>query len=523
MSERANYGGGPNPWLIAVTVMLGTFMEVLDTSVANVALPNIAGNLSAGSDESTWVLTSYLVSNAIVMPLSSWFSSIFGRKRFYLACVLLFTLSSLLCGLAPSLGALVLFRVLQGVGGGFLVPISQAVLVETFPARLQGMAMAVYGLGVMFAPVVGPTLGGWITDNYSWRWIFFINVPVGLIAIVLSYLLISDPPYLVRKGLRGVKIDYIGLGLLAVGLGFMQVILDTGQRKDWFGSSVIVWESVLVAVAMVAGVLWELRQKEPVVDLRLLQERNFAVSTFIMFLVGFVIYGSLVLFPFYLQTLMGYTAEKSGMALTPSGIALLLTMPIIGLLLTKYEARWIVLAGLAFDALALFFMTRFNLNADFHTVVRARVIQGVGEGLLIVPLNAAAFYFIAKEKTGAATGFMNLARNVGGSFGISIATTVVARRTQVHQNILVGHLTPLDYRFHELLQGTTQRLVGAGADITRATQQGYGLLYGVVQQQAAMLAFIDAFSLLALVILVLIPFVALMKKTKPHGGSLGLH
>jgi MFS transporter, DHA2 family, multidrug resistance protein len=329
-----------NPWVIAATVMLATFMEVLDTSIANVALPHIAGNLSATVDEGTWVLTSYLVSNAIVLPLSGFFSSLFGRKRFYLICVVLFSVSSLLCGLAPNLGLLILFRVLQGIGGGALMPISQAILVETFPKNKQGVAMAIFGMGVMFAPVIGPTLGGWLTDNYSWRWIFLINIPVGALAFLLSHLLISDPPYLVHKKWgKDLRIDYVGLGLVAVGLGFLQIVLDTGQKKDWFENAGILWMSVLVVSALGTAIWWELRHKDPVVELRMLGERNFAISSLTMFLAGFVVYGSIVLLPLYLQQLMGYSPTKAGLVMSPGGLAMVLATPLVGIALAKFEAR----------------------------------------------------------------------------------------------------------------------------------------------------------------------------------------
>src|SRR6185437_3508105 len=346
-AQRADASPEINPWLIAATVMIATFMEVLDTSVANVSLPHIAGSLSASVDESTWVLTSYLVSNAIVLPLTGWFSTLFGRKRFDIGCVVVFTLSSLLCGLAPTLPMLVLFRVIQGAGGGGLQPISQAILVDSFPRDKQGMAMAMYGMGVVVAPTIGPTLGGWITDNYSWRWIFFLNVPVGIIAVMMTLVLIVDPAHLVRKTFKsGLKIDFLGLGLLSVGLGFMQIVLDKGEHDDWFGSHFIVWATVIALSALVALVIWELAIKDPVIDLRLLKDRNFLISAFMMYVLGVVLYGTTVLLPILLQTLMGYTAMESGLVLLPGGLLLLMIMPMVGVLLGRFEPRWLVIFGL---------------------------------------------------------------------------------------------------------------------------------------------------------------------------------
>ncbi len=388
-----------NPWVIAGTVMLATFMEVLDTSVANVALPHIAGSLSSSVDEATWVLTAYLVANAVVLPLSGWFSTLFGRKRFYMACVLLFTASSAMCGLAPSLPMLILFRVLQGLGGGALQPVSQAILRETFPREKQGMAMAVYGMGVVFAPVVGPTLGGWITDNYTWRWIFLINIPVGICSLLLTSLLIFDPPYLFRKTLRdGLKIDYIGLGLLATGLGALEIMLDEGQRNDWFSSHGIVAAAIIAAIGLIGVVVWELRQKEPVVDFRLLKDRNFAISTASMFMLGFVLYGSTMALPLFLQTLLGYTAMQSGMALSPGGLVIMMMMPIVGILLSKIEARWLIMVGLIVSALGLFQMSHWNTQINFGHAVSARVLQSLGLAFLFVPINTVAFSFIARAK-----------------------------------------------------------------------------------------------------------------------------
>ncbi len=499
--------------------MLAIFMEVLDTSVANVALPHIAGNLSAGVDESTWVLTSYLVSNAIVLPLTGWFSSIFGRKRFYMACVVIFTLSSLLCGLAPSLPLLVFFRILQGAGGGALQPISQAILLESFPKEKRGMAMAVFGMGVVLAPIIGPTLGGWITDSYSWRWIFLINIPVGIISLVLTLFLVFDPPYLVRKSLReGARIDYIGIGLLSVGLGFLQVVLDKGEREDWFGSNFIIWCAVVTVVGLVGAVLWELSQKDPAVDFHLLKERNFLIATMTMFMLGVVLYGSTALLPIFLQTLLGYTALLSGLVLSPGGILVVILLPVVGKLLTHIESRWLVVFGLAVLSLSLFHMASFNLEVDFRTAMTARIYQSAGMAFLFVPINVMAFYFVPKEKINNATGIINLARNIGGSVGIAGVVTMLARRAQYHQAVLVGHMTPLDTAYRAMLGGASQMLTARGSDPAMAAHQAQGLAYGLLMRHSTMLAFLDDFWLMGVVILIVIPFMFLMKKVAPHKG-----
>ena len=514
---RARQNGTTNPWVIALTVMLATFMEVLDTSVANVALPHIAGNLSAGVDESTWVLTSYLVSNAIVLPLTGWLSSLFGRKRFYMTCVALFTISSFLCGLAPTLPLLVFFRILQGAGGGALQPISQAILVESFPKHKQGMAMAIYGMGVVVAPILGPTLGGWITDDYSWRWIFFINIPVGVLSLLFTYLLIFDPPYLVRKNFREMKIDYMGLGLLSVGLGFLQIVLDKGERDDWFGSNFIIGCLVVAFVGLVGAVLWELYSDDPVVDLRMLKDRNFAIATFTMFMLGFVLYGTTVLLPLLLQTLMGYTALLSGLVLSPGSLLVLIALPIVGRLTQVVEARWLVAIGLAITGFSLLHMAHFDLEIDFRTAVAAWTYSRLGMAFLFTPINVMAFYFIPKERMNNATGIINLARNIGGSVGIANVTTLLARRAQVHQSTLVSHLTPLDPAYTASLSGASRFLMSQGSNSVQALNQAHGLIYGNLIRQANMLAYIDSFWLLGLTFLALIPFMFLMKKVKLHG------
>jgi len=504
--------------------MLAIFMEVLDTSVANVALPHIAGNLSAGVDESTWVLTSYLVSNAIVLPLTGWFSTMFGRKRFYMTCVAIFTLSSLLCGLAPSLPLLVFFRVLQGAGGGALQPISQAILLESFPKEKRGMAMAVFGMGVVLAPIIGPTLGGWITDSYSWRWIFLINIPVGVISLVLTFFLVFDPPYLVRKSFReGARIDYIGIGLLSVGLGFLQVVLDKGEREDWFGSQLIVWCAVIAGVGLLGAFLWELSQKDPAVDFHLLRERNFLIATLTMFMLGLVLYGSTALLPIFLQTLLGYTAMLSGLVLSPGGVLVVILLPLVGKLLTRIESRWLVVFGLAVLAISLFHMATFNLEIDFRTAMTARIYQSAGMAFLFVPINVMAFYFIPKEKINNATGIINLARNIGGSVGIAGVVTMLARRAQFHQARLVAHMTPLDSAYQSMLGGAGRLLAAQGSDPARAAHQAQGLAYGMLMRHATMLAFLDDFWLMGVVILFVLPFMFLMKKVTPHRGPEGAH
>jgi DHA2 family multidrug resistance protein len=511
-----------NPWIIALTVTLATFMEVLDTSVANVALPHIAGSLSAGQDESTWVLTSYLVSNAIVLPLSGWISSLIGRKRFYMSCVALFTISPVLCGLAPSLGMLIFFRVLQGAGGGGLQPSEQAILADTFAPAKRGMAFAVYGMAVVLAPAIGPTLGGWITDNFSWRWIFFINIPVGLLSLFLTNMLITDPPYLKNQKRSGFRIDYIGLGLLALGLGTLQVILDKGQRDDWFGSHFIVVMTVISVVSLIAVIFWEWHHKDPIIDLHLFKERSFAIGNLLMFMVGFALLSSTVLIPQFTQTLLGYTAQEAGLALLPGGFAILLCMPLVGFLLGRTDARRLLVFGLCMLSFALFRMTRFDLAVDFHTIAMARVLQAMGLAFLFVPINTTAYAFLPKEKNNAASGLINLARNIGGSVGISLVTTMLARRGQVHQANLVDNLNHGNASFQASLSATAHAFVARGSSPFEASRQAYALIAARLDQQSAMLAYIDNFRMLGVVILLMIPFVFLMKRVKP-GGPMAVH
>ncbi len=498
-------------------------MEVLDTSVANVALPHIAGSLSAGQDESTWVLTSYLVSNAIVLPMSGWFSQLIGRKRFYMSCVALFTISSFLCGIAPNLTMLIIFRVLQGAGGGGLQPSEQAILADTFEPRKRGMAFAVYGMAVVLAPAIGPTLGGWITDSFSWRWIFFINIPVGIISLFLTNMLISDPPYMKQQGNRhGFRVDYIGLGLLALGLGALQVVLDKGQRDDWFGSRFIVLMTAVSAVALVAVIFWEWFHKDPIIDLHLFKERSFAIGNMLMFMVGFVLLSSTVLLPQFLQELMGYTAERAGLALMPGGIAIILCMPLVGFLLGKTDARRLLLFGLSMVCFSMIHMTNFDLQIDFRTAATARVFQAIGLAFLFVPINTAAYAFIPPGKNNAASGLINLARNVGGSVGISLVTTMLARRSQVHQTNLTARLGAGVTQFQGQIAAITHALIAKGSSPDEAAKQAYGIVAGSMGRQATMLAYIDNFWMLGIAIGVMIPLVFLMKRVKP-GGPMAAH
>ena len=413
-----------NPWLIAVVVAMAAFMEVLDTSIANVALPYMAGNLGASNDQSTWVLTSYLVSNAIVLPISGWLAGTIGRKRFFMICLFIFTVSSLLCGIAPSLGLLLFFRVLQGAGGGGLQPMAQAILADTFPPEQRGLAFALYGITAVTAPTIGPTLGGWITFNYSWRWIFFINLPVGILTLLLVLRFVEDPPYLARIKAAGVKLDYIGISLLALGVGALQVLLDKGQEDDWFGSRFITTLAVTAVICLVSLVIWEWFQKAPVVDVRLFKNFNFASSNLMMFMLGIMLFSSLVLMPLFLQTLLGYTAQVAGLAISAGGLCLLIEMPIMGSLTTKVHARWLIAFGWLCLALAMFYSTkRIDLQIAFNTALWLRVAQVFGMGFLFVPISLVAYVGIAPEKNNAVAGIINFMRNIGSSVGTSLVTT----------------------------------------------------------------------------------------------------
>jgi DHA2 family multidrug resistance protein len=495
-----------DPWAIAMTVTLATFMEVLDTSIANVALPHIAGNLSAGQDAATWILTSYLVSNAVVLPLSGWLASRFGRKRFYMSCVALFTVSSLLCGLAPNLTMLIVCRILQGAGGGGLQPSEQAILADTFPEEKRGMAFAVYGMAVVLAPAIGPTLGGFITDNASWRWLFFINVPVGIVSLVLSHRLVEDPPH--ARARAGMRVDYVGISAIVLAFGALQYVLDKGERDDWLGSPAIVTMMVASAGSLIFAIVWELRQKEPVLDLRLFANRNFALAFAMMFMLGVALYGAIVLVPLYLQTVMGYSAERAGMVLSPGGVLVIFLLPLVGRLLSKIDARWLVGFGFAATGLALAHMTVLYPGISFRTAVMLRLYQSIGLPFLFVPINTLAYVGAPPEKSNQISAMANLARNLGGGVGISIATTLIARRAQLHQTILAAHATRYDGAFRALAERLTAQL-GAHGALAR--------LYGLVEREAVTLAYIDTFWALAVVSVLMVPFVFLLRA--PRRGA----
>ena len=502
-----------NPWVVTVSVMLATFMEVLDTTVVNVSIPHIAGNLAATNEEGTWVVTSYLVSNAIVLPISGWLANHMGRKRLLLACVAGFTVTSLCCGLATTLTQLIIFRVLQGLTGGGLQPLAQAILLETFPKERHGHAMAAFGIGILLAPILGPTLGGWITDNYSWRWIFYLNLPVGALSLFLMNKFVFDPHY-VKRG-NGSRVDLWGIGFLALGIGSLQILLDTGQRKDWFSSQYIRVFAALCLFGLVALIVREMMTDHPVVDLRVLRDRSFSAGVFLISMLGFVLYASLVLLPLYLQTLMGYPAYNAGLALSPRGIGALLFTPLAGHLTTKTDPRRLLGVGIVLGSVTMFQLSGLNLNAGFWDIFWAQVLQGVALAFLFIPLMSLAMSHISPEKMGNATSIFNLMRNIGGSVGIALMTTFLARRSQVHQNHLVANVTTGSPQTLRLLQGLRAGFISHGIDGVTATRKALTALYGMVQQHAMMLAFVEAFWLMGVVFLGMLIFLPLLQYSKP--------
>jgi DHA2 family multidrug resistance protein len=518
-----------NPWLIALTVTLATFMEVLDTSIANVALPHMAGTLGASQEEATWVLTSYLVSSAIVLPISGWLSNRFGRKRFYMTCVALFTICSLLCGLAQTLPMLIIARILQGAGGGGLAPSEQAILADTFSIEKRGQAFAVYGMAVVVAPAIGPTLGGWITDNFNWHWIFFINLPVGLLSLYLSNRMVEDPPEMEirRKQAHKEKVDFFGLGLVAIGVGFLEFTLDKGQEKDWFGSQMIVTCAILAAVTLITFVIWEWNHSHPIVDLRLLKNRNFGTAVFLQLILGMVLFGSTVLIPQYLQSLLGYTAERAGMVLSPAGFVMMLMMAVAGRTLGKFDPRLMVAMGYAATAAGIYNLTNLDLNTAFGTVTIWRMLQVVGLPFVFIPISTLNYVGVPADKTNQISSLSNFARNLGGSMGTALLTTFIFRSSQVHQVTLAANVIPGSVPYRNYMSRITSILVSQGISAATASQMALGQAYQEMQRQASMLSYKSAFFILSVTIAALVPLPFVMrlpqKNAKPDPEAMGGH
>src|SRR5438309_4157819 len=515
-----------NPWLIAITVTIATFMELLDTAIANVSLPHIAGGLGVSYDESTWILTSYLVSNAVVLPLSAWLSRVFGRKRYYMLCVVLFTLSSLLCGLAPSLDLLILFRVLQGVGGGGLAPVEQAILVDTFPPAKRPAAFALYSMAIVTAPAIGPPLGGWITDSWSWRWVFFINIPIGILSLVLTKRLVSDPPEFIRQvqaARRAGKLKIDGLGIVLVALGFacLEVVLDRRQTEDWFESGFILIFFSVAVVALVFAAVWEWRHPDPVVEIRLLGERNFAIANFFYFLFGFTLFGSTVLIPQMLQSLYGYTATDAGLVLGPGAMVIVALAPLVVKILPKVGIKPLIFTGYIIFGIAMWRYASIDLGTDYKHVALIRALQGLGIAPLFVPVSQLAYSFLPKNKNNKASSLTNLFRNQGGSVGIAFVTTLLARRTQYHRSVLVAHITPFQQRYQETLAALSGYFVTHGFTTPDAALHAKAQLARIIHQQAAFLGFLDCFWLLGCACLIGAPLVFFTRKFRLAGPGAG--
>ena len=506
-----------NPWAIALTVTIATFMELLDTSISNVSLPHIAGGLGTSYDESTWVLTSYLVANAIILPMSAWLSRVFGRKRYYMMCVALFTVTSLLCGLAPSLGMLIFFRVLQGIGGGGLAPVEQAILVDTFPKEKLGGAFALYSMAIVTAPAIGPPLGGWITDSFSWRWVFFINVPIGILSLMLSSRLVHDPVEfteerkLARRG-GHLRIDYVGIGLVAIGFACLEVVLDRGERDDWLESHFIVAFLAIAVVAIAIAIWWEWRHDDPVVELTLLRERNFAISNVNYFLFAIGLFGSTVLIPEMLQTLFGYTATDAGLVLGPGAAVITMLAPFVVRSVPRIGAKRMLGTSFTIAALSFFYYSGLTIETDYSHFALARCLQGFGYAFMFVPVSQLAYSYLPKKKNNKGSSLTNLCRNWGGSFGIAFVTTMLERRTQYHQSVLVSNLTSADGTVREFVNTSSHYLVTRGASTPDALHQAYGLVGSMMTAQATMLAFMDCFRLLGLIVLMGLPLAFFIRR-----------
>jgi MFS transporter, DHA2 family, multidrug resistance protein len=509
-----------NPWVIAISVMLSTFMEVLDTTVVNVSLPHIAGSLSVTVEEATWTLTSYLVANAIILPLTGWLSNFFGRKRMLMLSVTGFTIASFLCGLAPTLPFLVVCRIIQGACGGGLQPISQAILLESFPPQDRGKAMGFWGLGIVVAPMLGPVLGGWLTDSHSWRWVFYINVPIGIASIVMTSLFIFDPSYIRRASQ---KIDYWGIGLLAVGIATLQIVLDKGQEKDWFGTGWITAVAIVAVVTLVSFLIYELHIKDPVVNLRVFKDRTYSTGVFLMSLLGVGLYGTTVLIPLILQTLLGYPAIRAGIAMAPRGLGSFIAMPVAGFIMAKLDPRKMLTVGLIVCGWTLFQFSRLSLSAGYWDFFWPQLIMGLSLGLIFVPLTTISMAPIKKENMGNATSLFNLVRNLGGSIGIAAVSTMQIRFQQRNINQLGAHVTPYDASARTMMNSLRGMFMSGGSDIATASHQARAAMFGMVERQASMLAYNSIFLILAGLFALMLPFIFLMRRPQAKGGPMSVH
>jgi DHA2 family multidrug resistance protein len=505
-----------NPWFIAVAVVLPAFMEVIDTSIASVCIPHIAGSLSASNDEATWVLTFYLLSNAIVLPASAWFSLRFGRKRFLMASIVIFTLSSFFCGAATSLVAILVARLIQGAGGGALQPLSQAILTESFPPEKRGMAMGLFGLGVVVAPVLGPTLGGWLTDTYSWRWAFYINIPFGIVALIMISRFIKDPPYIEHA--KAGKLDFIGFGLLAIWLGALQIILDRGQEDDWFGAIWIRWTFAIMVICLAAFIVWQLKQEKPLVDLTIFRNRNFTIGCILIFLFGAVIYGAVTILPLFYQTMMSYSATWAGLAVSPRGLGSIVAMPLVGLLVSKVDTRVLVSLGFAIFGVCSLIWGTITLEVSPWSMLIPIIISGFSLGLVFVPLSTVTLGSLPPQSVGNGSGLFNLLRNVGGSVGISVVNTILARHQQLHRTELSHHMAPMLPTVQQALDSFTNTLSTQSAD---AQQQAYGMLDALLSQQALLWSYVDDFRYMALACFICVPIVWGLKRVR--GRAISAH
>ncbi len=526
-----------NIWAIALTVTLATFMEVLDSSIANVALPHIAGSLGASQDEATWVLTSYLVANAVILPASAYLTTFVGRKKFYMFCVVMFGVSSMLCGLAPSLPILIFCRILQGAGGGGLAPSEQAILADTFTPKQRGQAFALYGLAVVVAPAIGPSLGGWITDNYDWRWIFFINVPIACLSLFLTNRLVEDPPHVTREVAEskkyGLKLDFLGFGLLATGFGSLEFLLDKGQEDDWFASHIIVFFACMCVASLVTLIFWELYQlkigSRPILNLSLFKRKTFAIPFVLMFVLGFSLYGTTVLIPQFVQTLLGYTAELAGFVISPGGVMIMLCMPIVGIMIGKVDPRFMICYGFFTLAVSMALMHTLSLDSSFKYIMWVRIYQASGLAFLFIPINTISYTGVARSENNDVSGLTNLARNIGGSCGTAFIATMLSRGSQKHEATMVRNLTPGSQGFDRAIQNLAPAFhggspgsgagFGLSSNASVGTHAAMGQIYGMLHRQAAMLAYLDIVDILGVFCAVMIPLVLLIGKIKASADA----